>query len=199
MPLYNTDTTPTIYRGMKRVMKRCWTVSHKPPSSREPRVSLHNNLQFAHQLRVLTNYGDINRGGVMAEGVCPKTQDTRGMSTLVSCNSWRSVSFAPRDFPAFLPLRRVFPRSEIFVCLRSIFHIVDVPPTIQQFRITNSVILRIFNSFSIDYSLYIRFYLGNPLFINHWFNNFFSDEPRGEKRKKKWGRCKIVTETGNVD
>lgn len=154
MPLYNTDTTPTIYRGMKRVMKRCWTVSHKPPSSREPRVSLHNNLQFAHQLRVLTNYGDINRGGVMAEGVCPKTQDTRGMSTLVSCNSWRSVSFAPRDFPAFLPLRRVFPRSEIFVCLRSIFHIVDVPPTIQQFRITNStyfqlVLDRLFSVYSI--------------------------------------------------
>lgn len=90
----------------------------------------------------------------MAEGVCPKTQDTRGMSTLVSCNSWRSVSFAPRDFPAFLPLRRVFPRSEIFVCLRSIFHIVDVPPTIQQFRITNStyfqlVLDRLFSVYSI--------------------------------------------------
>lgn len=90
----------------------------------------------------------------MAEGVCPKTQDTRGMSTLVSCNSWRSVSFAPRDFPAFLPLRRVFPRSEIFVCLHSIFHIVDVPPTIQQFRITNStyfqlVLDRLFSVYSI--------------------------------------------------
>lgn len=196
MPLYNTDTTPTIYRGMKRVMKRCWTVSHKPPSSREPRVSLHNNLQFAHQLRVLTNYGDINRGGVMAEGVCPKTQDTRGMSTLVSCNSWRSVSFAPRDFPAFLPLRRVFlARKYLFAFVRYsillMFHL--------RFNNFESRIPRIFNSFSIDYSLYIRFYLGNPLFINHWFNNFFSDEPRGEKRKKKWGRCKIVTEAGNVD
>ena len=56
----------------------------------------------------------------MAEGVCPKTQDTRGMSTLVSSCATRHVPYRSRQgiFPRFSRSRRVFPRSEIFVCLR---------------------------------------------------------------------------------
>lgn len=56
-------TRRRFYGGMKRVMKRCRSVSCEPPSPGEPRVYSHNNLQFAHQLRVLTNYKDINGGG----------------------------------------------------------------------------------------------------------------------------------------
>lgn len=54
--------------GMKRVMKRCRTVSRKPPSPNQANQGScsHNNLQFAHQLRVLTNYKDINGGGLVA-------------------------------------------------------------------------------------------------------------------------------------
>lgn len=87
----------------------------------------------------------------------------------VVCNSSRSVSFAPRDFPA---LRRVFPRSEIFVCLRFISHIVDVESFLRFNNFEQRIFPRIFNVFSIilDYS---RFY---PLFTNHDRINFFSDE-----------------------
>lgn len=74
--------------------------------------------------------------------------------------------------------RRVFPRFEIFVCLRLIFHIVDVvPPTIQQFRIP-----RIFNAFD-RYSRYSDF-IGNPLFINHFFESI-SSRTRNEWKKEK--------------
>lgn len=64
-------TRRRFYGGMKRVMKRCRTVSRKPPSSGEPRVCSHNNIQFAHQLRVLTNYKDINGGGTIARETAP--------------------------------------------------------------------------------------------------------------------------------
>jgi len=57
-----------VYGGMKRVMKRCRSVSRKPPSSSRAHQGSrsYNNLQFAHQLRVLTNYKDINGGGTAA-------------------------------------------------------------------------------------------------------------------------------------
>lgn len=46
-------------------MKRCRTVSCKPSSPNQANQGSrpHNNLQSAHQLRVLTNYKDINGGG----------------------------------------------------------------------------------------------------------------------------------------
>lgn len=49
-------------------MKRCRTVSRKPPSPNQANQGSrsHNNLQSAHQLRVLTNYKDINGGGTIA-------------------------------------------------------------------------------------------------------------------------------------
>lgn len=49
-------------------MKRCRTVSRKPPSPNQANQGSrsHNNLQSAHQLRVLTNYKDINGGGTVA-------------------------------------------------------------------------------------------------------------------------------------
>lgn len=96
----------------------------------------------------------------------------------VVCNSSRSVSFAPRDFPAFLPLRRVFPRSEIFVCLRFISHIVDVEPFLRFNNFEQRIFPRIFNVFSIilDFIPCLR------IMIESISSRM---KPRNEKEKKK--------------
>lgn len=116
----------------------------------------------------------------MAEGVCPKTQDTRGMSTLVSSCATRHVPYRSRQgiFPRFSRSRRVFPRSEIFVCLRFISHIVDVESFLRFNNFEQRIFPRIFNVFSIilDFIPCLR------IMIESISSRM---KPRNEKEKKK--------------
>lgn len=159
---------------------------------------MHNNLQFAHQLRVLTNYGDINGGsngggwtgaGVGEEGgggrerrVCPKTQDTRGMSARCYIVQRQGI-FAP-----------VFPRSKI-ICLPSLIR--SVPRSTYEFR-----------QFRRNPRVYIYIYLnirslsrysilsGSEIpCLNHFFDFFSSDEKDEEDAGSKRREISLV----NVD
>lgn len=82
MPASASTRRRWLYGGMKRVMKRCRTVSRKPPSPNQANQGSrsHNNLQSAHQLRVLTNYKDINGGGTVAR-INPRGQEAAAFTS----------------------------------------------------------------------------------------------------------------------
>lgn len=71
---------------------------------------MHNNLQFAHQLRVLTNYGDINGGSNGGGWTGAGVGEEGGGEACVSQNTGHTgdecsllYRTAPRDFRARFP------------------------------------------------------------------------------------------------